>query len=127
MIVLLIKVVIEEYINHIAPYSFNFVESRPFKNERWYRANWMAIEFNLLYRWHGLIPDPAGTSGSADEPIWRTVFNPALVVGHGIGAAVRGRLAPAGGARRAAQHRAGVARERTGEHPQGARGATRAV
>jgi prostaglandin-endoperoxide synthase 2 len=84
MIVLLIKIVIEEYINHITPYHFRLAaDPAPFKNERWYRPNWMAIEFNLLYRWHGLIPTTLHMAG-ADEPIWRTVFNPALVVEHGV-------------------------------------------
>ena len=84
LIVLLIKLVIEEYINHIAPYHFKLVaDPKPFKNEPWYRTNWMAIEFNLLYRWHGLIPTQLRVAG-ADEPIWRTVFNPKLVVEHGL-------------------------------------------
>ena len=87
MIVLLIKIVIEEYINHITPYHFQLqADPAPFKNERWYRPNWMAIEFNLLYRWHGLIPSTLHVGG-VDEPIWQTVFNPALVVEHGVGAA----------------------------------------
>jgi prostaglandin-endoperoxide synthase 2 len=55
----------------------------PFKNERWYRANWMAIEFNLLYRWHGLIPSTLHTGGE-DLTVWETVFNPALVPRHGL-------------------------------------------
>ena len=80
LIVLLIKLVIEEYINHIAPYHFKLVaDPKPFKNEPWYRTNWMAIEFNLLYRWHGLIP-----SEIHGEPIWKTVFNPKLVVERGL-------------------------------------------
>jgi prostaglandin-endoperoxide synthase 2 len=84
MIVLLIKIVIEEYINHIAPYLFKLVaDPTPFKNERWYRPNWMAIEFNLLYRWHSLIPSKLHMAG-ADEPMYATVFNPGLVVEHGI-------------------------------------------
>jgi prostaglandin-endoperoxide synthase 2 len=54
---LLLKLTIEDYINHIAGDSLfrfdpSFAESQP-----WYRANWMALEFNLLYRWHGLVPD----------------------------------------------------------------------
>jgi len=49
LIVLLIKIVIEEYINHIAPYVFKFgADPWDFKGEAWYRTNWMAIEFNLL-------------------------------------------------------------------------------
>ncbi len=84
LIVLLIKIVIEEYINHITPYLFKLgADPAPFKNERWYRPNWMAIEFNLLYRWHGLIPSKLQIAG-ADEPIYHTVFNPAMVVEHGL-------------------------------------------
>jgi prostaglandin-endoperoxide synthase 2 len=85
LVVLLIKIVIEEYINHIAPYFFRMrADPTPFGRERWHRPNWMAIEFNLLYRWHPLIPTELRVGG-ADEPIWTTVFNPALAVEHGIG------------------------------------------
>ncbi|HEY6888500.1 MAG TPA: peroxidase family protein [Solirubrobacter sp.] len=81
MIVLLIKIVIEEYINHITPYHFRLeADPVPFKREAWIRPNWMAIEFNLLYRWHGLIPPTLH-----GEPVWKTIFNPALVVERGVG------------------------------------------
>src|SRR5918997_5743892 len=82
LIVLLIKIVIEEYINHITPYHFKLVaDPAPFKNERWFRPNWMAVEFNLLYRWHGLIP-----SRLHGGPVWQTIFNPAMVVERGVAA-----------------------------------------
>ena len=84
MIVLLIKIVIEEYINHITPYHFRLAaDPAPFKNERWYRPNWMAVEFNLLYRWHGLIP-----SRLHGGPVWKTIFNPAFVVERGVAALI---------------------------------------
>ncbi|PRC62223.1 peroxide synthase, partial [Mycobacterium sp. ITM-2017-0098] len=52
LIVVLIKVVIEDYINHITPIHFPlFVEPGIGTSERWYRQNWMSTEFNLLYRW----------------------------------------------------------------------------
>jgi prostaglandin-endoperoxide synthase 2 len=84
MIVLLIKIVIEEYINHITPYHFRLAaDPAPFKNERWYRPNWMAIEFNLLYRWHGLIPPLLH-----GERVWKTIFNPGMVVERGVAALI---------------------------------------
>ena len=84
MIVLLIKIVIEEYINHITPYHFPLqADPEPFKNDRWNRPNWMAIEFNLLYRWHGLIPPTLH-----GEPVWKTIFNPAMVVERGVAALI---------------------------------------
>ncbi len=84
MIVLLIKIVIEEYINHITPHHFRLAaDPAPFKRERWQRPNWMAIEFNLLYRWHALIP-----SRLHGGPIWTTIFNPAMVVERGLAALI---------------------------------------
>jgi prostaglandin-endoperoxide synthase 2 len=58
MTVLLLKLVVEEYIRHIGPFDFA-IETVPFiaDEERWNRPNWIAIEFNLLYRWHPLVPD----------------------------------------------------------------------
>lgn len=57
-IVLLLKIVIGDYIVHIAPADFRLmVEPGAAENERWYRTNWIAVEFALLYRWHDLIPE----------------------------------------------------------------------
>jgi prostaglandin-endoperoxide synthase 2 len=66
MIVVLLKLVVEEYITHIGPYDFP-VEAVAFiaDEERWNRTNWCAIEFNLLYRWHPLVPDTIGTGPDA--------------------------------------------------------------
>lgn len=49
MIVILLKLVVEEYIMHIGPFDFP-IEAVPFiaDEERWNRTNWCAIEFNLL-------------------------------------------------------------------------------
>ena len=68
MIVLELKLVVEEYIRHIGPFDFA-IETVPFiaDEERWNRPNWIAIEFNLLYRWHSLVPDIIGDgAGCAD-------------------------------------------------------------
>ena len=54
--VILIRIVVEEYINHIAPYHFKFkAQPQSFYDQKWYRTNWMTVEFNLLYRWHSLV------------------------------------------------------------------------
>ena len=55
--VLLLRIVIEDYINHVNPNYFEFrLTPGSFPNEPWFRPNWVAIEFNLLYRWHCLVP-----------------------------------------------------------------------
>jgi prostaglandin-endoperoxide synthase 2 len=66
LIVILLKLVVEEYITHIGPFNFP-LEVVPLiaDEQRWNRTNWCAIEFNLLYRWHPLVPDTIGTGPNA--------------------------------------------------------------
>ena len=79
------KLVIEEYINHIAPYQFKFLlDSSLFTNERWYRQNWMTAEFNLVYRWHGMVPDHVELNGQTLLMTATLCANP-LVTEHGLG------------------------------------------
>ncbi|MBA2362717.1 MAG: heme peroxidase [Chloroflexia bacterium] len=83
--VLLIKIVVNEYINHIAPYHFKFrFDATSFVKERWYRQNWMSLEFSLVYRWHGLVPDRFRLGGQ-DFPAEETMFNNAIVTERGLG------------------------------------------
>src|SRR4051794_18529012 len=64
MTVLLLKLVVEEYIRHIAPHDPPLqVVPGMAANKRWNRASWIAVEFNLLYRWHMLVPDSITTDG----------------------------------------------------------------
>ncbi|WP_216851228.1 peroxidase family protein [Acidisphaera sp. L21] len=59
-IVLLIKLVVEEYINHISPYWMRLLaDPTPAYTARWNRETWIPVEFNLLYRWHSLVPTEA--------------------------------------------------------------------
>ena len=84
---LLIKIVVEEYINHISPYHFKLLaDPTGFRNPRWYRQNWMAIEFNLLYRWHSLVPVELPDRRRATSPSNDTLFNTDIVVERGLGA-----------------------------------------
>ncbi len=76
LIVILIKIVIEDYINHITPFHFKlFVEPGIGVREKWYRQNWMSIEFDLLYRWHPLVPTDVVVGGvprAAQDVLWET-------------------------------------------------------
>jgi prostaglandin-endoperoxide synthase 2 len=84
LIVELMKIVIGEYINHIAPYCFKFfLDASSFPNERWYRQNWIAIEFNLLYRWHSLVPSMLRIGGK-DLPPRTTLFNNEILIERGL-------------------------------------------
>jgi len=84
-IVLLLKIVVEDYIVHISGGVIPFkVDISYPEEERWYRTNWMSIEFDLLYRWHSLIPDTITLNG---EPVAGRDFmmNNALLVSLGVG------------------------------------------
>ncbi|MDQ6806135.1 MAG: heme peroxidase, partial [Actinomycetota bacterium] len=83
--VLLMKIVLEDYINHITPTIFKLsLEPQDFPNQRWYRNNWMAVEFNLLYRWHSLVPS-AYEIGGKSIPIAETLYNTEMVRTLGLG------------------------------------------
>jgi len=56
-ICLLLKLTVEEYINHIAGQPIFRLDPGFAERQNWYRTNWIALEFDLLYRWHGLVPD----------------------------------------------------------------------
>jgi prostaglandin-endoperoxide synthase 2 len=84
LIAILLKLVVEEYIMHIAPFDFP-IEAVPLiaDQELWNRPNWCAIEFNLLYRWHPLVPDTIGNGqGALDASGFRN--NNPLVLERGI-------------------------------------------
>jgi prostaglandin-endoperoxide synthase 2 len=67
-IVMLLKIVVEEYINHISGQQVFRVDTSFPEQERWYRTNWMALEFDMLYRWHGLVPDTITLAGKVYAP-----------------------------------------------------------
>jgi prostaglandin-endoperoxide synthase 2 len=83
--VIVLKIVVEEYINHITPYHFKlFVDPTAFfKARKWKWTNWMTVEFNLLYRWHCMIPDELQI-GDRRVPSKDSLWNPRLVVDQGL-------------------------------------------
>jgi prostaglandin-endoperoxide synthase 2 len=88
VIVMLIRIVVEEYINHISPYNFKFrAQPQSFYDYRWQRPNWMALEFALLYRWHGLVPDNIDV-GTRTFSMIDTLLNNALLLEEGIATAI---------------------------------------
>lgn len=57
-IVMFIKIVVEDYINHITPLPFPLRADPSIAwKANWNRPNWITAEFSLLYRWHPLMPD----------------------------------------------------------------------
>ena len=65
MIPMFIKIVVEQYINHISPTPFNFVADPSVAwTANWNRPNWVTAEFSLLYRWHSLMPDVIDWQGT---------------------------------------------------------------
>ncbi len=64
--VIILKLVVEEYVSHIAPMYFHFTADPSVAwRAPWNKPNWMWIEFNLLYRWHSLCPDRFEIGGKA--------------------------------------------------------------
>jgi prostaglandin-endoperoxide synthase 2 len=64
MIPMFIKIVVEQYINHITPLPFSLRANPAVAwTANWNRPNWISAEFSLLYRWHSLMPDSINWPG----------------------------------------------------------------
>ena len=85
-IVQLIRIVVEEYINHISPYWLQLTASPvPAYRALWNRPNWIPVEFNLLYRWHSLIPEQVVWGGQS-VPIGDCQFDNSRLLATGLAA-----------------------------------------
>ena len=82
-IVLFIKIVIEEYINHISPIFKFHVDPSIAWNASWNKPNWITTEFSLLYRWHMLIPDVMRW-GKQEYSVDNTILNNAPLLDTGL-------------------------------------------
>ena len=86
-IVVFIKIVVEEYINHISSASFRLTaEPSVAWDARWNKPNWISTEFSLLYRWHSLVPDVVEWSGRP-YPVHTTFMDNRLLIGAGLAGA----------------------------------------
>lgn len=75
VIALFIKIVVEEYINHINPLPLRFIADPAVAwDAPWNQPNWITAEFSLLYRWHSLVPDVIRWNGQP-MPIYQTFLN----------------------------------------------------
>lgn len=82
LIVMFIKIVVEEYINHINTSVFKFAaDPQVAWKARWNRPNWMTAEFSLLYRWHSLVPQTLEWDGVAIDGATMSLNNALLISG----------------------------------------------
>lgn len=85
LMVVIMKIVVEEYINHLTPYHFKFfVDPASFTDEKWYRTNWMTLEFSLVYRWHSALPDTLAYDGKK-VPMVTSLWNNQMLIDRGLG------------------------------------------
>lgn len=84
VIVLFIKIIVEDYINHISPLPFTLrADPSVAWHASWNQPNWITTEFSLLYRWHALIPDRIRW-GSDLVPVRQTFLNNAFLIDNGL-------------------------------------------
>jgi prostaglandin-endoperoxide synthase 2 len=86
----LIRIIISDYINHLSPTRFKLEAVVGFaETTSWYRTNRIAAEFDLLYRWHPLVPDHirvgsellAGDRVGGDNTLLETIGVAAVLTG----------------------------------------------
>lgn len=84
VIVMFIKIVVEEYINHINTTEFPLqADPKAAWNADWNRPNWMTVEFSLLYRWHGLVTEQVAW-GDQVYPGNALLLNNGLLINSGL-------------------------------------------
>jgi prostaglandin-endoperoxide synthase 2 len=80
-IAIMLKLTLEEYINHISGRANFKLDCSFSEQQHWYRPNWIAVEFNLLYRWHSMVPETIVFNSS---PTWDYRFNNVLFEQQGL-------------------------------------------
>ncbi len=85
--VILMKLVVQDYINHIVGHDLFYLDHKFAESRDWYRTPWIALEFDLLYRWHGLVPDEIKIGDTVYDHTQYRVNN-ALLEKAGIGSVI---------------------------------------
>jgi prostaglandin-endoperoxide synthase 2 len=79
-----IRIVVQEYMNHISSLAFPVrTDATIPRHAPWNRPNWIAAEFNLLYRWHSLVPNSV-TLGGRTRPVSDFHLNNVHLIEHGL-------------------------------------------
>uniref|UniRef100_A0A8B9TJR5 Prostaglandin G/H synthase 1 n=1 Tax=Anas platyrhynchos TaxID=8839 RepID=A0A8B9TJR5_ANAPL len=83
-----IKIVIEDYVQHLSGYflSLKFDPELLFGRQFQYR-NRIAVEFNQLYHWHGLMPDSFVIQGE-EYSYEQFLYNTSMLLDYGVEALV---------------------------------------
>ncbi|NXV98890.1 PGH1 synthase, partial [Fregetta grallaria] len=83
-----IKIVIEDYVQHLSGYflSLKFDPELLFGTQFQYR-NRIAVEFNQLYHWHGLMPDSFVIQGE-EYSYEQFLYNTSMLMDYGVEALV---------------------------------------
>lgn len=87
VIVIFIKIVVEDYIKHIAPTPISILADPAVAwKAPWNKPNWITVEFSLLYRWHSLLPKQVTWNGIPYE-VERSTLNNQPLIDTGLGKA----------------------------------------
>ncbi|MFT7809070.1 prostaglandin G/H synthase 2 [Arapaima gigas] len=79
-----IKIVIEDYVQHLSGYHFKLkFDPELLFNDRFQYQNRISSEFNTLYHWHPLLPDAFHIQGQV-YTYQQFIFNNSIVLEHGI-------------------------------------------
>ncbi|XP_063265690.1 prostaglandin G/H synthase 1 isoform X1 [Prinia subflava] len=83
-----IKIVVEDYVQHLSGYylSLKFDPELLFGSQFQYR-NRIAVEFNQLYHWHGLMPDSFVIQGQ-EYSYKQFLYNTSMLMDYGVEALV---------------------------------------
>uniref|UniRef100_A0A8C4N3U7 Prostaglandin G/H synthase 2 n=1 Tax=Eptatretus burgeri TaxID=7764 RepID=A0A8C4N3U7_EPTBU len=79
-----IKIVIEDYVQHLSGYHFKLkFDPKLLFGQSFQYSNRISVEFNHLYHWHGLNPD-SFRIGKQEYQYSQFLFNNTILLNHGI-------------------------------------------